>query len=926
MMNSELRASDGRRSATYGLLLFAAVAIAMLFLNTGRAYAADTSSQNTTNAGSGAAAAASGDANASGNNSGTAAAQEGSGSGSQAATAKNSGSGSATTGNNVVTGNNIGNKATADQQQASAGNNRQTVTNVATGTARLSTGDATASGNNATTNITQKASDPRGSGSSAINQSANVSNIGTADANTGNNRVAGNDVNNALHTDQSRDELAARGGNDPNRQDVRNDLAGRARVTTGDADSTGNNSWTGVAQIAVAAAGSGGGAVAISQAADVTNHGDSVANTGRNDVFGNQVRNSLTADQSVQARGPPGLRLRGIIFNRQDVRNILTGSARVETGDASSTGNNAHTDISSYAQNDKGDAGIDQRVNVNNVGRSEANTGVNDVAGNDVNNRLRVDQSINQENRGRRARNAFRGTFAPFNRQDVRNVLAGSARLETGDADSTGNTASTSVAQEACADDGATISQSATVNNTGVSEANTGRNDVFGNDVSNSLRANQSVTQLNRGRNARNTARGAFAPFNRQDVNNVLVGRARVETGDASSTGNWADTAISQTAGADGTVHVDQSATVNNMGARLDKKGNLLPGSVANTGANNAAGNDVGNRFGVNQSRSQEIRGRNARNIARGRFIPFNRQDVRNTLVGAARLETGDAASKGNVATTSVSQTVCCEGSGHIGQHVTVNNTGVASANTGRNDVFGNDLTNSFGANQSVSQANRGRNSRNVIRGIFAPFNRQDIANVLVGRARLETGDASATGSWSDTAVEQLANVDGEFTFDVTLELNNDGRAEADSGSNVVAGNDLRNRFRVNQSIEQSGRGVRNILRISGRFTPINRQEVRNGTARNPIVGRASLETGSAEATGNVSHASVRQVLGPDVAVDCCKRAKEHKKHHKAHKAGRGGEGGGELAFTGAPLGALSLFGLLLIAVGGLLRRRQVVA
>jgi len=305
---------------------------------------------------------------------------------------------------------------------------------------------------------------------------------------------------------------------------------------------------------------------------------------------------------------------------------------------------------------------------------------------------------------------------------------------------------------------------------------------------------------------------------------------------------------------------------------------------------------------------------------------------VRNTLVGAARLTTGDAESRGNVAHTSISQAVCCKGSGHIGQHVTVNNTGVASANTGRNNVFGNDLTNRFSADQSITQVNRGRGAVNVTRGAFAPFNRQDFTNFLVGRARLETGDASATGSWSDTEVEQLANVDGQFTFDVTLHLDNTGRAEADSGSNVVAGNDLRNRFRVDQSIEQTGRGVRNVLRVSGRFGPVNRQTVQNGNARNPIVGRASLETGDAEATGNVSHASVRQVLGPDVKVDCCKRAKEHKKEkkekkeHKARKADRRagvGQGGGELPFTGAPLGGMALLGLLLIGVGGVLRRRQ---
>jgi len=910
MMTSELRASDNRRSATYGLLLFAAVAIAMLFLNTGRAYAADTSSQNTSTSGSGAAAATSGDAKGTGANSSTAAAQEGSGSGSQDANASTTGKGTANSGGNVVTGNTIGNKTTANQSQSGSATNVQTVSNSATGSARATTGDAVATGANATTNITQKASGGYGS----LAQSANVSTIGTADVNTGNNTVAGNDVSNNLNVNQSRDELRGR-GEVFNRQDVDNDLAGRARVTTGDAEGTGANSWTSVSQIAASAGSSSGGVANVSQAANVTNNGKADVNTGRNDVFGNDVRNDLNANQSVQARAPPRISRRSIIFNRQSVDNDLVGSARAETGDASGTGLDATTSVDSYAQVDKGDANIGQTANVENIGNTDVNSGSNDVAGNHVTNRLAVDQSLNQDNVNGRSR--IRGRYRPFNRQDVDNDLAGRARLDTGDADGTGTVATTSVAQEACANDGATISQSATARNIGVSEANTGRNDVFGNDVNNLLRADQSVTQLNR--RGLNVLRGRYEPFNRQDVDNDLAGRARVETGDASSTGVWADNAISQTAGADGDADIDQSATVENIGAKQDKKGNWINGSVANTGSNNVAGNDVGNRLTANQSRYQE--NRRGINVARGRVLPFNRQSARNDLVGTARLETGDADSAGVQATNSVSQTVCCEGSGHVGQHVTVRNVGVASANSGKNDVFGNRVSNRLSADQSLTQVNR--RGINVIRGRYLPFNRQSIVNFLDGAARLETGDADATGSWSDTTVEQLANVDGEFDFDVTLDLVNHGDATADSGSNIVAGNDLRNKYRVDQSVEQIDRNGLNILRLSRRFSPFNRQTVQNGSRANPIEGRARLETGAASATGNVSHASVRQVLGPDVDVDCCKRHGEAK-HHKGH--GPRGEGGGELAFTGASLGFLSLLGLLLIAVGGLLRRRQVVA
>jgi hypothetical protein len=189
--------------------------------------------------------------------------------------------------------------------------------------------------------------------------------------------------------------------------------------------------------------------------------------------------------------------------------------------------------------------------------------------------------------------------------------------------------------------------------------------------------------------------RGRYEPFNRQSVDNDLAGRARVETGDASSTGVWADNAISQTAGADGDADINQSASVKNISA-VKKGGKWLPGSIANTGSNDVAGNDVDNLLRADQSRYQE--NRRGINVARGRILPFNRQSAANDLVGTARLETGDADSSGVTATNSVSQTVCCEGSGHVGQHVSVQNVGVATANSGKNDVFGNSVTNLLNA------------------------------------------------------------------------------------------------------------------------------------------------------------------------------------------------------------------------------------
>jgi len=802
-MTSEIKVSS--RKATYGMLFAAAVAIAMLFLNTGKAYAGETT-QGTTTSGSGAAALGTGDASGSGNTSGTTADQGGSGS--QGIKITNSGSGSANTGGNTVAGNKVDNDLEADQENSGSADNAQAVDNELTGTASVTTGNAKASGNNASTSVTQKAE-----GNGSVNQTATVENIGTADANTGDNEAFGNLVDNDLDVDQSADEDGFVGGAQVNAQAVDNELTGAASITTGDADASGNYSSTGIAQWASTSNGASGGVASASQAASVTNHGEANANTGENFAAGNDVVNDLEADQGIEIRGPP-------------------------------------------------------------IG------GVFVIA-----------------------------VIDPLNEQAVDNDLVGTASVATGDASASGNAASTSISQEACAscEDGyASITQTAEVNNVGIANANTGRNHVVGNDIDNDLDVDQSLDfDLLIGDAFVDLT---YAPVNAQAVDNDATGSASLVTGDASASGNRASNSIRQKASAAGNVDIVQSATVNNHGE-----------ANANTGENYVAGNAVDNDLDVDQALDFELTLGDL--VADLTYTPFNAQAVDNDLSGTAALATGDASASGNVASTGISQEVCATGTGSIGQHAKVTNSGVANANTGRNDVIGNDLVNDLFADQSLEL--------DILIGdafvdlSYAPFNAQAVDNDLDGAAALTTGNANALGSWSSTGVAQSANVEGTFNHDSSIEISNAGDADANSGDNFVAGNDIVNDLFVDQSLEFD-------VTLGDLFVDLTGFAFNAQAVDNDAEGTSALATGDADATGNVASVSASSQIGPDIdwdECDCLKGKKAHKaekKHEEvAHKARAArAAGGGELAFTGAPLAALALLGLVLVALGGIARRK----
>ena len=853
-MTSEKRIGGGRH-ATYGLLFFAAVAIATTFLS-GDAYGqATTSNQDTTNTADGSATAASGSSSASGNNAGTSAAQAGTGSAN--VVISNTGSANANSGGNSVKGNDIANNVAVDNDATTNPDNRWVLPNQATGTARATTGSASATGNQSATTVTQAGERLGG----AVNQSVVVTNDGDATAISGDNLVIGNDVNNLLPVTQL---ASGRRTTITNRQSVLNRLEGSARVATGDADATGNRSTTDVNQIATTVAPAAGGTASINQHAAVTNRGDALAVSGRNIAIGNDVDNRMPVIQDVLARGPP--RPRRIVFiNRQTVRNILDGRASITTGNGAAVGNDSTTAVSQTAIADGySDASITQNADVANLGDGKAISGDNTAIGNDVVNDMPVEQAhIRDEVNGFRVRVRIDAQ----NRQTVVNDLVGRARIDTGDITNVvGNTATTSIAQEAWASDNATITQNADVRNEGEAAGISGENVAMGNRILNRMPVTQGVhvTGARRGR-----ARVRVDADNRQNVANRAVGSARITTGD-----------------------------VNGVGI---------------TGRNTAIGNEVVNRMPVAQG--VLVTGVRVLRL-RARVQADNRQHVTNQLDGRARIDTGDAAGHVTHAITSISQVAAAGGSATVTQDAQVTNRGAAKAVSGENTAVGNRVRNLMPVIQGVGIVD-GRNVRSRVR--LDADNRQQVINRLDGSAAVSTGDVDASGLDSITSIDQQAHAHGTDSVTQRANADNVGEADAVSGDNIVVGNAITNRFPVDMTVPG---GRRNRVDLFNRQNAVNRLE---GHAR-LSTGAASASGGTIVVGIQQIHGSDfdahRNHLGH------AKKHGDKDRAHRGggRKAGTSfGHGDGELAFTGAGLAAQMLFGLVLIVLGAMLRRARTI-
>ncbi|HVL05428.1 MAG TPA: hypothetical protein VM388_05540, partial [Acidimicrobiales bacterium] len=296
-------------------------------------------------------------------------------------------------------------------------------------------------------------------------QGAQVTNAGSASANTGGNAAVGNaSTNNASVT-------APAGG----LLDVpislgapTNNSTGEATVTSGAANATGNSAGTNVGQSNASGNQVGSFLAGQHQSAGVTNAGSAGANTGGNTAIGNASQNTATVNQNV------GGGLLGVGVNLGGPTNNSTGQATVNSGAANAAGNTSDTNIGQSslqggvggpgallrpgvgAIGGLGGSGVGpapcpagrfgsfQNVNVRNEGQAQANTGNNVAIGNASTNNASTDVTGGQTVSG-----GLLGVGLTIG--GPVNNSTGTAVINTGPATAVGNDSVTTVGQvEGC--------------------------------------------------------------------------------------------------------------------------------------------------------------------------------------------------------------------------------------------------------------------------------------------------------------------------------------------------------------------------------------------------------------------------------------------------------------------------------------------
>jgi len=873
----------------------------------------------------------------------------------QRARVNNEGDADANTGRNDAVGNASLNVAaniqiaTIDENGAGGLNFRGDVvlsnvsdtSNNSDGFAEIITGDAQATGveSSHTTTISQTANAAGGDdGLAFIDQRARVNNEGDASGNSGNNTAVGNtSLNVALNVQLASIDESGAGSlnlNDvtlSNISDASNNSTGSAHISTGSAHGTGIDATTSISQNSDVAFGDDGFAT-FDQSARVNNDGDANGNSGRNDAAGNTSLNLGINVQlaSISESGDGRLEADDVVgSNIADTSNNSDGLASIETGTACAC-NSANTSIAqnaNFANGDDGFATFDQNARVNNEGEGRANSGRNDAVGNDsFNIAVNVqDPTITESGDGRLELD----DVVLSNISDASNNSDGSAGIITGSAQGTGITSTTSIGQDANfanGDDGfATFDQRARVNNEGDGRANTGRNDAVGNDSFN-IGVNVQLATIDENGDGRLEADDAVLS-NMSDVNNSSDGEGSIVTGDATAYGSYGSTDVNQSAGFansdSGFALLDQRARVNNDGdARAD------------SGRNDATGNDSFN-VGVNVQLATIDESGDGR-LELDDTVQSNIADTTNTSDGKGGISTGDATAYGNASNTNIGQdadlALTDSGFAIVDQRGRVNNEGDARANTGRNDVTGNDSLNLDVNIQLASISESGAGSLNIDDAVLS--NIADTGNDSNGLASLETGNAYALGNYSATNM-QLAAATGASPIVVanqTQQINNLGNANANSGNNDLTANDTIN-LGINAQItplSQTGAGSLNVDDLVASNI---------ATTENSSDGTASARTGNAVAIGNISVQSA--CSGLNTAVDCpevslpplpppscpCKKATPPPVVPPTVTPpvtpGVPGEVGEQLPVTGGPLGVQVALGLLLVALGSLLRRRS---
>lgn len=175
-----------------------------------------------------------------------------------------------------------------------------------------------------------------------------------------------------------------------------------------------------------------------------------------------------------------------------------------------------------------------------------------------------------------------------------------------------------------------------------------------------------------------------------------------------------------------------------------------------------------------------------------------------NTVVDGDVL-TGNATATGNTSENIASQLTAALGDQNlVDQAIEISNEGVGTADTGENEVEGGELeTGDSDAAGSISataasQLAVAAGDQNLVDQAIDASNEGD-ATAETGENAVEdgevaTGDATATGNWSGTALGQRVVIpasEGQDFVDQSLEAANEGDALADTGENTaVAGED----------------------------------------------------------------------------------------------------------------------------------------
>jgi len=783
----------------------------------------------------------------------------------QDAIVTNDGDAEAETGDNDATGNDSDNEAELEQEldPGETGeiiSNSGDASNDSDGSADIDTGDADATGNEARTGIEQWATAALGNGNGGIvdiEQEADVDNDGDAEADTGDNDATGNDSDNESEVEQEPDSIRGPPGDEvvlSNIGSATNESDGTAEISTGDASATGNRSDVTITQEATGAV---EGLVFIDQDADVENDGDAEAETGENDATGNNSDNEAEVEQEAEIDEDDGgdLELGEAVFsNIAESANRSDGTARIATGDALAVGNDSaeSTDIvqsADVAIADDGFAFVDQEADVENDGDAEAETGDNDATGNNSDNDADVDQDIevSEENGG----DLEADETVISNIGSAVNESDGTAEISTGSAEATGNHSTDSITQSAnvaIEDDGfAFVDQVADVDNDGDAEAETGENDATGNNSDNDADVDQDIEVSEE--DGGDLELGDAVLSNIGEAANTSDGSASITTGEACANGNWSATDIAQEAdvaiGADGFTFIDQVAEVENDGD-----------ADADSGDNDATGNNSDNDSDLEQE--LEVSEENGGELEAEDTVLSNIGAATNDSNGSADITTGDAIACGNVATDSISQAAAFanddDGFAFFDQVADIDNDGDADAETGENDATGNNSDNDADNFEQSIEASE-EDGGDLEFSEFVSSNIGEAANTSDGSASIDTGDATASGNYTESNIAQdaaFANDGDGFAFiDQEADIENDGEGEAETGDNDATGNDSDNDAEdFDQEIEVSEENGGD-LELEGDSVLSN-----IGDARNESDGSADISTGDAIAYGNYSTGS----------------------------------------------------------------------